>query len=238
MQVVYALGTAAEDGSHSTYPSIYHIYPSIHLSLLLTIDLPLPPSLLLCSAVFSGYVYYVVLPAQYQRATSYLKAAALSASVLAGILGDLLVVEGGTSLDTLMWISCVSVCVGFAVGLYVLRPTAAAAVRRRGEGGTSSSRHDTAVTNRTKTEGGAGGVDRQAEVDDPSADRTSRQPAVVRFAGDESIHGDTAATYYVLVRYMSAHSLLLLLVCYMSVLIQQETVRGGERVKTDGPLSR
>lgn len=227
------MGTAAEDGSHSTYPSIY-------LSMLLTIDQPLPPSpILLCSAVFSGYVYYVVLPAQYQRATSYLKAAALSASVLAGILGDLLVVEGGESLNTLMWISCVSVCVGFAVGLYVLRPTA----RRKGEtGGTatpSPSRHDAAVTtNRTKNEGGAGGVgSRQAEVDDPSSDRTSRQPAVVRFAGDASIHNIMCYVY------VSAHSLLLVLVCYMSVLIHQETVRGEERVMsipqmTDRPLSR
>ena len=202
----------------------------------------LPSFLLLCSAVFSGYVYYVVLPAQYQRATSYLKAAALSASVLAGILGDLLVVEGGASLDTLMWISCVSVCAGFAVGLYVLRPT----VRRRGEtGGTappSSSRHDAAVTtNRTKNEGGAGGVgSRQAEVDDPSsAHRTSRQPAVVRFAGEASIHSVMCYGY------VSTHSLLLVLVCYMSVLIHQETVtvRRGERVMsipqmTDRPLSR
>jgi hypothetical protein len=135
--------------------------------------------------VFSGYVYYVVLPAQYQRATSYLKAAALSASVLAGILGDLLVVEGGASLDVLMWISCVSVCAGFAVGLYVLRP----ALRSRGKGGTaasssSSSQHDAAATSRTKNEGGGSGVD------DPSADRTSRQPAVVRFAGEASIHHD------------------------------------------------
>ena len=186
-------------------------------------------------------MYYVVLPAQYQRATSYLKAAALSASVLAGILGDLLVVEGGASLNTLMWISCVSVCAGFAVGLYVLRPTA----RRKGEtGGTatpspSSSRHDAAVTtNRTKNEGGAGGVgSRQAEEDDPAADRTSRQPAVVRFAGDASIHNIMCYVY------VSAHSLLLVLVCYTSVVIHQETVRGGERVMsiplmTDRPLSR
>jgi hypothetical protein len=194
----------------------------------------------------------VVLPAQYQRATSYLKAAALSASVLAGILGDLLVVEGGESLNTLMWISCVSVCAGFAVGLYVLRPTA----RRKGEtGGTatpSPSRHDAAMsTNRTKNEGGAGGVgSRQAEVDDPSSDRTSQQPAVVRFAGDASIHSVMCYVYVsahslllVLVCYMSAHSLLLVLVCYVSVLIHQETVRGGERVMsipqmTDRPLSR
>ena len=149
--------------------------------------------------MFSGYVYYVVRPAQYQLATSYLKAAALSASVLAGILGDLLVVEGGASLDALMWISCVSVCAGFAVGLFVLRPAAAAVVRRRKEeeGGSyssssSSSLHGDAVTIRTKRKqeekGGDVGGGKQDEVGDPSG--PSQQPAVVRFASNACIHGD------------------------------------------------
>lgn len=147
----------------------------------------------------------MVLPAQYQLATSYLKAAALSASVLAGILGDLLVVEGGASLDALMWISCVSVCAGFVVGLFVLRPapaaTATAAVVRRTkeeeEGGTysSSSLHDDALAIRTKRkkeekkEGDVGGGKRD-EVGDPSG--SSQQPAVVRFAGNASIHGNAS----------------------------------------------
>ena len=55
MQVVYALGTAAEDGSHSLLPihSSIYIYPSTHPSthpflLLLTVDPPLSASLL-CS---------------------------------------------------------------------------------------------------------------------------------------------------------------------------------------------
>lgn len=40
-------------------------------------------------AVFSAYIYYVVSPAQYERVTSYVKASALVASLLSGVLGDL-----------------------------------------------------------------------------------------------------------------------------------------------------
>jgi hypothetical protein len=79
---------------------------------------------LFCVAtVFSAYVYYVVRADQYQAATSYIKAAALLSCVLSGILGDILVVEGHTSLRILMWISAAGVWAGFAVGLIALRPT-------------------------------------------------------------------------------------------------------------------
>jgi len=125
--------------------------------------------------VFSGYVYYVVRPAQYQAATSFLKAAALSASVLAGILGDLLVVEGGASLDVLMWISCVSVCAGFAVGLFVLRPT------RKSEATSTTGTHAVATK---------GDNDRQ----DDGPSRSSLHP-VVRCNGDRCIHDLVACLY-------------------------------------------
>lgn len=39
----------------------------------------------------------------------------------AGIVGDLLVVEGDVSLRVLMWISAVSVCIGFIVGVMVIQ---------------------------------------------------------------------------------------------------------------------
>lgn len=39
-----------------------------------------------------------------------------------GIVGDLLVVEGDVSLRVLMWISAVSVCIGFLVGVVVIQP--------------------------------------------------------------------------------------------------------------------
>eukprot|EP01038_Epipyxis_sp_PR26KG_P010731 gene10731-14415_t len=83
MQVVYSLGTAAED-------------------------------------VFSAYVYYVIPHAHYQLATSSIKAAALVASVLAGITGDILVIEGNVSLKVLMIISAAFVCAGFVLGLFVI----------------------------------------------------------------------------------------------------------------------
>lgn len=75
--------------------------------------------------VFSAFVYYAVHPDHYQRATSYLKATALSSCVISGILGDLLVVLQGTSIRLLMWISAVSVWIGFVVGLGILRSQAA-----------------------------------------------------------------------------------------------------------------
>jgi hypothetical protein len=45
----------------------------------------------------------------------------MMACVLSGILGDLLVVEGGVSLRVLMWISAAFVWAGFIVGLFVIR---------------------------------------------------------------------------------------------------------------------
>ncbi len=77
--------------------------------------------------MFSAYVYYVVPTKDYQWATSAIKATALIADVLAGILGDILVVEVDASLKVLMWISAAFVWAGFAVGLLVigLRPAAA-----------------------------------------------------------------------------------------------------------------
>lgn len=73
--------------------------------------------------VFSAYVYYVVPLETYQDATSVIKAAQLVASVLAGILGDALVVKAHASLKTLMWISASFVWTGFAIGLFVIKPS-------------------------------------------------------------------------------------------------------------------
>ncbi len=54
-------------------------------------------------------------------ATSYIKASALMACVLSGILGDILVVEWDASLLVLMWISAAFVWTGFFVGLFFIR---------------------------------------------------------------------------------------------------------------------
>ncbi len=71
--------------------------------------------------MFSAYVYYVVSIDHYQAATSYIKASALMACVLSGILGDILVVEWDASLLVLMWISAAFVWTGFFVGLFFIR---------------------------------------------------------------------------------------------------------------------
>lgn len=78
--------------------------------------------------VLAAYVYYSLTPAYYQLGTSYIKATSLATNVVAGVIGDLLVVEGGVSLRTLMWISAVSVCIGYVVGVVVLQPVTASTV--------------------------------------------------------------------------------------------------------------
>lgn len=77
------------------------------------------------SPVLSAYVYYSLSPAYYQLGTSYIKATSLATNVVAGVIGDLLVVVWGVSLRTLMWISAISVCLGCVVGVVVLRPPTA-----------------------------------------------------------------------------------------------------------------
>eukprot|EP00598_Pedospumella_elongata_P011091 CAMPEP_0185007190 /NCGR_PEP_ID=MMETSP1098-20130426/86451_1 /TAXON_ID=89044 /ORGANISM="Spumella elongata, Strain CCAP 955/1" /LENGTH=713 /DNA_ID=CAMNT_0027535495 /DNA_START=119 /DNA_END=2260 /DNA_ORIENTATION=+ len=71
--------------------------------------------------VLSAYVFYTLSPAYYQVGTSYIKATSLATNMAAGIVGDLLVVEGDVSLRILMWISAVSVCIGFIVGVLVIQ---------------------------------------------------------------------------------------------------------------------
>lgn len=66
-------------------------------------------------------MFYTLNPAYYQLGTSYIKAASLATNMAAGIVGDLLVVEGDVSLRILMWISAVSVCIGFIVGVFVIQ---------------------------------------------------------------------------------------------------------------------
>jgi hypothetical protein len=84
--------------------------------------------------VLAAYLFYTLSPAHYQIGTSYLKATSLATNVVAGVVGDLLAVEGGVSLRVLMWISAVSVCMGFCVGIVVLRPAPAAHPRGREPG--------------------------------------------------------------------------------------------------------
>ena len=69
--MTYALGSAAEDGM----PLCQYSYFLIHM--------------LSVALVFSAYIYYVVDPLQYERVTSYVKASALVACLLSGVLGDL-----------------------------------------------------------------------------------------------------------------------------------------------------
>ena len=71
--------------------------------------------------MLSAYVFYTLNPAYYQLGTSYIKATSLATNMAAGIVGDLLVVEGDVSLRILMWISAVSVCIGFIVGVMVIQ---------------------------------------------------------------------------------------------------------------------
>jgi hypothetical protein len=70
--------------------------------------------------VFSAYVYYAVPLQHYTSATSYVKASAFVASLLSGFLGDILVVLFNYSIDTLMVISAVFVCIGVFIGLFVI----------------------------------------------------------------------------------------------------------------------
>eukprot|EP00981_Chlorochromonas_danica_P004888 scaffold978_cov172-Ochromonas_danica.AAC.19 len=71
--------------------------------------------------VLSAYLYTFLPHELYLSATAYFKASALIACVLSGILGDLLVIEGGMSLRGLMWISAASVWLGFILGLWLLQ---------------------------------------------------------------------------------------------------------------------
>eukprot|EP01035_Chromulina_nebulosa_P017180 gene17180-22696_t len=62
--------------------------------------------------VFSAYIYYAVPQSLYTDVTAYVKSSALLASLLSGVLGDLLVTQTNTSLTTLMVISAAFVCTG------------------------------------------------------------------------------------------------------------------------------
>ena len=73
------------------------------------------------SSVFSAYIYYVVDFEHYQIATSYVKATALLAALVSGVLGDLLVVVWDVSLVTLLWISAACVWAGFLYGCFVIK---------------------------------------------------------------------------------------------------------------------
>jgi hypothetical protein len=71
--------------------------------------------------IFSAYIFYVLSPASFQDATSYLRATGFAAHMISGIFADLLVIEGGVSLSVLFVISAVSVCIGELSSLYVFR---------------------------------------------------------------------------------------------------------------------
>jgi hypothetical protein len=85
--------------------------------------------------LFVAYIYYVLPRELYEGGTGALKAAGLISHMLAGILADLLVVQGDVSLRALMWISCVFVFIGTCLGFYLIQPlpSASTALRLGGE---------------------------------------------------------------------------------------------------------
>ena len=71
--------------------------------------------------VFSAYLYYAVSITSYTKVTSYVKASGLVACILSGVLGDILVTQANSSLNLLMIISAISVCIGFVVGIFTIK---------------------------------------------------------------------------------------------------------------------
>lgn len=74
--------------------------------------------------IFYAYVFYAVSKEHFQVAMSSTRSAALVSSLVASVLGDLLVVEGDTALTTLQWISAVCVCLGALLGVLIIQPSA------------------------------------------------------------------------------------------------------------------
>ena len=74
--------------------------------------------------IFYAYVFYAVSKEHFQVAMSSSRSAALVSSLVASVLGDLLVVEGGTPLTTLQWISAACVCCGALLGVLIIQPSA------------------------------------------------------------------------------------------------------------------
>ena len=73
--------------------------------------------------IFYAYVFYAVPKDLFQVAMSSCRTSALVSSLVASILGDVLVVFG-TPLTTLQWISAVCVCSGAALGVLIIQPSA------------------------------------------------------------------------------------------------------------------
>ena len=69
--------------------------------------------------VFSAYIFYAVLPVDYETVTSYVKSTGLLSSVVSCVLGDILVIEGGVSLRRLMIVSAVFTGLAFVVGVFL-----------------------------------------------------------------------------------------------------------------------
>lgn len=70
--------------------------------------------------IFFAYIYYVVPTVLYTDVTAYVKSSALIASMLAGILGDILVTQFSVGINVLMIISACFVCSGAFIGLFVI----------------------------------------------------------------------------------------------------------------------
>lgn len=71
--------------------------------------------------LFAAYIYSVIPVIYYQKSTSYLKTSAMLSSVIASLLGDLLVTQYHASLMTLMMISASFVTVGAIFGTIILK---------------------------------------------------------------------------------------------------------------------
>lgn len=81
--------------------------------------------------VFSAYIFYIVLPADFETVTSYVKSTGLLSSVVSCVLGDVLVIEGNVSLRRLMVVSAVFTGLAFIAGAFLFTGTISA-FRRKG----------------------------------------------------------------------------------------------------------
>jgi hypothetical protein len=70
--------------------------------------------------IFSAYIYYIVPPEYFLKATSFTKASALMSFVISGVVGDVLVTQYQVSLEILNIISTIFVCMGVLLGLFVI----------------------------------------------------------------------------------------------------------------------
>lgn len=73
--------------------------------------------------IFYAYIFYSVTTDMFQTTMSMTRTSALVSCLVASILGDLLVTQASVPLTDLQVISCVMVCIGAALGYFVILPS-------------------------------------------------------------------------------------------------------------------